>query len=190
MTTQLTVVYDACVLYPNYLRDFLIQLATAGLFRARWTMQIHEEWGRNLLQNRSDVTVAQVRRIQALMNRAVPDCLVSDFEVLIPALVLPDSDDRHVLAAAIATQANVIVTLNLKDFPASALEPYGVEAQHPDDFVADLIDLQPWGVFGAVQKVQARLRNPPVGLEVYLESLSRQGLTISVSMLRELTGKG
>lgn len=181
-----TAVYDACVLYPAPLRDLLMQLALMDLFKARWTDQIHEEWIRNVLANRPDLSLDQLTRTKNLMNRHVRDCLVTEYEWLIPSLNLPDPDDRHVLAAAIATQADVIVTMNLKDFPQSVLDTYNIEAQHPDAFIADLIDLSPQTVVSAVQTCRKRLKNPPKSLEEYLEILWQQELKTTVSMLREL----
>jgi hypothetical protein len=98
--SQFTVVYDACVLYPAPLRDFLMWLGLSGQFRARWSAQIHNEWKRNLLANRSDLTGEQLDRTSALMDKAIPDGLVTGYEPLIEGLTLPDADDRHVLAAA------------------------------------------------------------------------------------------
>jgi hypothetical protein len=88
--------------------------------------------------------------------------------------------------AAIVAQADVIVTVNLKDFPDVVLSRYGIEALHPDDFVADLSDLQPLRVFGAIRAIQSRLKNPPVNFDQYMEILLRQGLMASVSALRQL----
>src|SRR4051794_19944718 len=127
-------VYDACVLYPAPLRDLLIRLAATGLVRARWTARIHEEWLRGLLARRKDLTVERLRRTQQLMIDAVPDCLITGYEHLIPHVHLPDEDDRHVLAAAIAGRAELIVTVNLRDFPADVLETHNIEAIHPDNF--------------------------------------------------------
>lgn len=129
-----TVIYDACVLYPAPLRDLLMQLALTGAYRARWSEQIHDEWTRNVLKNRPDLTSAQLDRTVELMNRAVPDCLVKDYEPLVKGLDLPDEDDRHVLAAAIKCGASVIVTYNLRDFPAEILKCFEIEALHPDVF--------------------------------------------------------
>ena len=98
---RFVVVYDACVLYPAPLRDFLVRLATTGLFAARWSDQIHAEWIRSVKAKRQDIDKIQLERTRDLMNQAVPDCLVTGHEQLIPALKLPDPDDRHVLAAAI-----------------------------------------------------------------------------------------
>lgn len=110
---RFVVVYDACVLYPAALRDFLIRLATTRLFAARWSEQIHEEWMRNVQAKRPDLTGAQLKRTRDLMDDAVPDCLVSGHERLISSLELPDPDDRHVLAAAIVAHAQMIVSFNL-----------------------------------------------------------------------------
>jgi hypothetical protein len=134
-----TVLYDACVLYPAPLRDLLLWLGLSGLFKARWTTQIHEEWQRNLLMNRPDLTPEMLAHTARLMDRAIPDALITDYESLIPALQLPDVDDRHVLAAATRGNIQTIVTFNLKDFPDEALRQFNIEAKHPDAFVSDLI---------------------------------------------------
>src|ERR1051326_3804740 len=101
---KVIVVYDSCVLYPAPLRDLLIRLAQTGLYRARWTDTIHEEWIKNLLEARPDLPRAQLERTRQLMNAAVRDCLITDYEERIDSLTLPDPDDRHVLAAAIEAQ--------------------------------------------------------------------------------------
>jgi hypothetical protein len=94
-------VFDACVLYPASIRDLLLHLTLTDLFRARWSDRIHEEWMRNVLKQRRDLTRAQLERTRDLMNSAVPDSLVNSYETLVDELDLPDADDRHVLAAAI-----------------------------------------------------------------------------------------
>jgi PIN domain len=132
--------YDACVLYSAPLRDLLMQLALTGLFQARWTDQIHDEWIRNVLANRPDLAPASLARCRWLMDAHVPDCLVAGYEDLIPTLTLPDPDDRHVLAAAIHGGAGLIVTFDLGDFPAAVLGPWHVEAVHPDEFLTRLWD--------------------------------------------------
>ncbi|HBC40774.1 MAG TPA: hypothetical protein DCZ88_02425 [Pseudanabaena sp.] len=128
MTKKFTVIYDACVLYPNYLRDILIQLAITDLFRAKWTNLIHEEWIRNLIDNRPDLPREKLNQVKDLMNSQVRDSLITDFEQLIPSLTLPDPNDRHILAAAIVAEVDVIVTFNLKDFPDLYLSQYGIAA--------------------------------------------------------------
>ena len=180
-----TALYDACVLYPAPLRDLLMHLAITDLFRARWTDQIHDEWIRSLLDNRPDLKLEQLERTRTLMNSHVRDCLVTGFEPLIDGLTLPDPDDRHVLAAAIRTRASVIVTFNLDAFPSDVLEPVGLEAQHPDEFITHLIDLSPGDVCAAAKRQRASLKNPPRTVDEFLETLARQHLPETVSRLRE-----
>lgn len=186
MAPNFIALYDSCVLYPAPMRDLLMQLALSGLFRARWTDQIHDEWIRNVLKNRPDLTLQQLTRTKELMNSHVRDCLVTNYEYLIPQIELPDPDDRHVLAAAIVGGVDVIVTTNLSDFPKPILDQYDIEAQHPDDFISDLLDLKPSKVVKAAKTCQQRLKNPPKSFDEYLEILLKQGLSISTSMLQEL----
>lgn len=170
------VIYDACVLYPAPLRDLLMHLALTGAYRARWSRQMHDEWTRNVLKNRSDLTKTQLDRTVEAMNRAVPDCLVNDYEPLIQGLDLPDEDDRHVLAAAIKCGASVIVTYNLKDFPAEILKRFEIEALHPDVFLSDIWDLDQAAVLEAVQKQRASLKNPRYTPRELLDTLLKQRL--------------
>ncbi|MEJ2044578.1 MAG: PIN domain-containing protein [Reinekea sp.] len=120
------VFFDANVFYPAPLRDVLMQLATTGLFKAWWSHQVHQEWIRNLAKNRTDLPEQKLWQIAEHMNRAVPDCLVENYEPFIDILELPDPDDRHVLAAATKSHSQVIVTNNLKDFPTAYLTPESV----------------------------------------------------------------
>ena len=112
--------HDASVLYPAPLRDLLLELAVSDLYRARWSARVHDEWTRALLRSRPDLTAARLERTRRLMDSHVHDVLVTGFEDLVPSLELPDPSDRHVLAAAIRAEADIIVTANLKDFPASS----------------------------------------------------------------------
>lgn len=180
-----TVVYDACVLYPAPLRDFLMWLALSGRFRARWSAQIHDEWKRNLLINRTDLSKEQIDRTSSLMDRAVPDALVTGYEPLVVGLELPDPDDRHVLAAAIKCGASVIVTFNQKDFPAEILAVFGIEAQHPDEFIEYLFDLDPAAVVSAAQNQRRQLKNPPIDADGFLEILLKQGLVQTTKNLND-----
>lgn len=182
--SQLTVVYDSCVLYPAPLRSFLMYLATTDLYRARWSNHIHEEWMRNVVNDHPDISLEKVARIRDLMNRHVRDCLVTGYERLIPSLKLPDPNDRHVLAAAIRCGADTIVTFNLKDFPEVALGVYGIRAKHPDDFLTNQLELAPELVCSAAKKQRSSLKNPAMTVEEFLSSLERQGIPQTVSCLR------
>lgn len=181
--SNFTAIYDACVLYPAPLRDFLMWLGLSGRFRARWSPQIHEEWKRSLLRNRQELTVEQLNRTSDLMDKAIPDALVTGYETLAESLRLPDPDDRHVLAAAIRCGASVIVTFNEKDFPNEALEPFGVEAQHPDLFIDNLFDLDPAAVVTAAQRQRAQLKHPSMAVDDYLDVLLKQGLAQTTQAL-------
>ena len=174
---------DACVLYPAPLRDFLMRLALTDLFQARWTEEIHDEWIRNVLATRPDVTKESLVRCHDLMDQHVPDSLVAGYELLIPTLTLPDPDDRHVLAAAIHGGAGVIVTFNLKDFPASVLGGYHIEAMHPDEFIVRLWDESPESVLDAVRRHRAALKRPPKTAADYLATLGQCRLTETVTRL-------
>ena len=143
MPTPPVAVYDANVLYLAQLRDLLMRLAVADLVRAHWSDAIHDEWIRNLLDNRDDLTRAQLERTRELMENALPGASVSGYQHREPNLTLPDPDDRHVLAAAVHAGAEWIVTFNLRDFPASVLDAYGIEAVDPDSFIAMLLHRSP-----------------------------------------------
>jgi hypothetical protein len=163
-----------------------MRLALNGLFQARWSADVHEEWIRAVLQDRPDIPLARLHQVRAAMDRAAQDSVVTGYEPLIEGLSLPDLNDRHVLAAAIAGHAGVIVTRNLRDFPDAALEPYGIEAQHPDEFVRHLLDLAPVLVVDAVRAQQAALTNPPVAMPELFVAFERLGLVETVLELRRL----
>lgn len=179
-----TVLYGANVLYPNVLRDVLIRLAQTGLVHARWTDRILDETFENLAENRPDIPAATLTKLRELMNRAVPDGLVTGYETLIPALTLPDEDDRHVLAAAIRAGAQVIVTANLRDFPDSKLTQFGIEAKHPDEFVMDLFHLDGCGsIRRSVRRPRPGVIHPGPRL-MCVTALRLRGLPISAAALR------
>lgn len=179
-------IYDACVFYPAPLRDLLVRLARTNLFRARWTNQIHDEWIEAVLRDRPDLLKERMERTRVLVNDAIPDCLVTGYEVLINELSLPDADDRHVLAAAIRCQAGVIVTFNIKDFPPDALRRFGIDVQHPDDFITHLFDLSPKAVCLAVKEQRMALTKPSQSIDQLLDTFLKQGLSMTVESLRTM----
>lgn len=179
-----TALLDANVLYPAPLRDLLLQLAVTDLFRAKWTAEIHREWIEALLRKEPHRDRARLERTRDLMDSSTRDCLVTGYESLIPSLQLPDPDDRHVLAAAIAGRCDAIVTQNLRDFPEEAVAPYGIYVQHPDEFFCNQLNLAQGAFCGAVQKVRRRLQNPPYTIEQYLDILTGNGLVATAAELR------
>lgn len=120
------------------------------------------------------------------MNGAFPDATIRHYENLIDAIDLPDPNDRHVLAAAIRGQAQLIVTANLKDFPLHLLSPYDIEAQHPDVFITYLLDLNPEAVQQAFLAQVASLRNPPKSAHEVIQTLRRAGLKMTADRLVSL----
>lgn len=174
---------DASVLYPAPLRDLLLELAVSDLYRAKWSDAVHEEWITAVLENRPDLTRAQLERTRDLMNAHARDALVTDFEQLIDILELPDPDDRHVLAAAIKGRADLIVTANLRDFPVENLDRWGIEAHHPDEFLMHQFHLSQPAFLQAVKTVRLRLKNPPKSVADYLDTLRAQGLLATVKAI-------
>lgn len=178
-------VYDACVLHAEPLRDFMVQLTLSDHVRVHWSERIHEEWQRSVRRRNPELDPAKLERTRKLMDAANPDGLVEGFEPLIDTLTLPDPDDRHVLAAAIKMHAECIVTANLKDFPKEKLEPYGITAMHPDDFVMCIYAASPNEVYLAAKLCRGRRRKPPSTPEEYVDLLEQQGLVSTAEILRE-----
>ena len=173
---KIVAVLDACVLYPPSLRDLLMRIAVAGAYKPRWTEEIHAEWIRPVLSDNPEVPPAHLDRTRRLMDQAVVNGLVSGYGARIPALSLPDENDRHVLAAAIEVRAAVIVTFNLSDFPAAALGAHGIEPLHPDTFLSALFEDDPGLFLRAVRTHRASLRNPPKTAADYVQTLRATGL--------------
>lgn len=162
------VVLDANVLYPFALRDTLLRAAAAAHFQAYWSELILEEATRNLVAN-NVATDAQATRLRNAMAKAFPEALVTDHEALIASMNNQEKD-RHVSAAAVKSGAQVIVTINLADFNEL---PDGIEAQHPDEFLSDLFDLDPDSLTAIVKSQAADLKAPPVTFEEILRSLEK-----------------
>jgi predicted nucleic acid-binding protein len=177
---------DASVLYPASLRNLLMRLTLNGLFQARWSAQVHEEWIRALLRDRPELPRERLLQVRDAMNEHAQDCIVTGYEAVMDGLDLPDANDRHVLAAAIVGHADVIVTHNLRHFPAAALDRFGIEAQHPDEFVRHLLDLSPVLVVDAVRGQQAALSRPPISMPALLTLFERLGLTATAAELRRV----
>lgn len=180
---KLRAVLDACVLYPAPLRDLFMWLAVGDLFSARWTEEIHREWMRNVLANRPDLLPDQLARTRDLMNSRIRGCLVTGYESLIETITLPDPNDRHVLAAAIHAGADLIVTFNLKDFPAAVLQPLSIAAQHPDHFLLALLEQEAELFCQVIELQRQALKNPVKRPAEHLETLRRQGLVKTAAAL-------
>jgi hypothetical protein len=164
------------VLFSARLRDFFMYLTVGFVFQPKWTDKIHEEWMENVLEQRPHLTREQFERTRNLMDQHGRDWRVPFYEHLVDDIVLPDADDRHVVAAAIASNAPTIVTFNLSDFPNAALTPLGIRALHPDDFACLLLQEREEEFRSAVRAHRLSLRNPPRTVEEYLDALQHSGL--------------
>ena len=176
-------VLDACILHAAPLRDLLLRLALADLYRPRWTDEIHEEWMRSVLERRPDLTIAQLQRTRVLMDAAVPDGLVSGHVTRAQNSPLPDPADEHVLAAALYCGAESIVTYNLADFPEEVLGPLGLAAEHPDEFLFGLLRASPIAFLEAVDAQLRALTNPSRSLPELLDTFRGLDLERTVAEL-------
>lgn len=181
-----TALLDACVLYPIAICDALMSVAATGIFAAKWTQRIDDEWTRNLEgQRKRPPGTFDFRRDQ--MRAVCPDWEVPQqaWAPLESCIVLPDPSDRHVLAAAIAGHADCIVTANLKDFPPDILHPLGIDAVHPDAFLVSQLDLAPFVVLPAFKGMRARLKDPEFTPAAFADAMERNGLVETAQYLRQ-----
>jgi len=186
---RFTALVDACVLAGTLKRNLLLTLAEAEFFRLRWSVQILDETQRaiqTILEGRNDPEAeAKAARARSAMERAFEEACVGGIDALLPLVpALPDPNDRHVVAAALKTAASVIVTDNLRDFPAEALEPLNLEVRGADAFIADTIALDPGRAVAAIRRMRERLRNPAKTPETLLLDMEAEGLTETVDALK------
>jgi len=183
-SVRFTCVLDTNVIYPIEIRDLLFWFAYYDLFTPKWSNHIFDEWAD--VMERKGITKEEVNKRTNIANKAFPDALVINYESLIQGLTLPDEKDRHVLAAAIKINANVIVTNNLKDFPLKYLATFGLVAKSADDFIADIIDLNHEKAVEAFKRLVLNRRNPDMDEYEVLDNLRKNGLTNSANYLHSL----
>ncbi|HEX5540688.1 MAG TPA: PIN domain-containing protein [Micromonospora sp.] len=164
---------DTCVLYPAYLCDTLLRLSEAEAYRPLWSGDILTELRRNLVE--AGIPADRVDRRITQMSQSFPDAMVTGYESLIDGMI-NDPKDRHVLAAAVRANAEVVVTFNVRDFPEPALKPYDIIAVHPDDFMLDQLDLHPGLTIGVLEQQAASYRREPTTIAGLLPLLDRTGL--------------
>jgi predicted nucleic acid-binding protein len=180
---RFVVVLDANVLFPFRKRDVLLRFCQAGLFRARWSPQILDEWTRNLLADKPQLADSIQSQLEA-MQRAFPEACITGYEPLIDGLKLPDPKDRHVLAAAIRCGAQHIVTENLKDFPDDVLNEFAVEAIDADEFLSRTFELYPAAALEALKAMRQTYRKPPFTQSEFVFDLTAKGMPKLASRLR------
>lgn len=175
---------DACVLYPFQVRNLLVQCGVDRLIEVRWTDQIHDEWMRNLAANTPGLTAGHLARTRNLMKAVLPDADVRGYEHHIEGIALPDPDDRHVVAAAVAGGASMVVTWNTRDFPEAELAQHGLIRQTPDQLLTRLHAVAPGAVLASVSSARLNLRVSAPGVGEFLDGLHRQGLLGFVAAVR------
>lgn len=180
-----TAILDACVLYPIAIADALVSMAAEGLFTAKWTVRIEEEWMGALERQRPDL-VGKLGVCRDSMREAIQDWEVpeSAWGPLVPSIHLPDPNDAHVLAAAIACNADYIVTFNLKDFPRDILNEHGIILSDPDSFIIEQWDMDPIGAILAFKQMRARRKKPRSGPSEFADILERAGLPMTANKIR------
>ena len=159
------VVLDACVLYPNVMREVLLGAARTGAFTPLWSARILEEWAR-AAEKLGPVGAAQARGEVSLLKAAWPDAELPAAPGVEARLWLPDPADLHVLAVAVAGSADAIVTMNAKDFPRQALADEGVQRLDPDGFLYSLWQADPEGIAQAAEAVLAEARRGDPGWQM------------------------
>lgn len=175
-------ILDANVLVGALTRNLLLHLAEAGFYRPRWSVRILDETRRAL--ERQNKPVEYLDRLFLSVNAAFPEARVEDWEIYEATIVgLPDESDKHVLAAAVKCDASVIITENLKDFPAVALDPVGVEPVNTDSFIADLIDLNQSAAINAIERMREGFRRPEYTRSDLVNRMSEIGLVQSAAIL-------
>jgi len=178
---------DANVLYARVLRDYLLHAASAGAISIIWSDGILDEAIDHLKENVVGFDEESGTLLKRLMNEAYPlaqiDPTPEDFSCL-DGIVLPDEKDRHVLAAALAAEADILCTVNIKDFPKEATLPFGIITLKPDELFSSLIDKCPDKMLIAHERTIKRLRGATDSST--LEALSKAGVPATAKAMKEL----
>lgn len=186
---RFTALIDACVLAGALKRNLVLTLAEAEFFRVRWSDRILDETreaiDRILRTKGAPDAAMRAERAIAAMSTAFEEAVVRDYlEFASVVEGLPDPKDAHVIAAALKTRAEIIVTDNLKDFPASVLAPLNLDARSADDFVADTVALDPGRAVAAIRRMRRRFKRPDKTSDQLLLDMEAAGLTATVDVLR------
>lgn len=183
-SVRFTCVLDTNIIYPIEIRDLLLWFAHFDMYTPKWSKHIFDEWEK--VMREKGVDEEEIKKRVSRVNEAFPDAHVKNYESLIETLKLPDKKDRHVLAAAIKTNANVIVTNNLKDFPKDYLVKFGLSVKSADDFLTDIIDLNHDEAVKAFKTLVLHRRNPDLDEFEVLDILRNRDLNNTADYLHSL----
>lgn len=172
---KLSIVLDACVLFPMYLRDTLLSTAEAGLYLPYWSQKILHEAMSNLVR-RGKLTQEKAINLEVAIKAAFPEAII-EVPVGLEQVMTNDPKDRHVLAAAVIAKADVIITNNIADFKEKDLAPWNIKAQSPDEFLSDLFDEYPDSIVKLLQQKSANYKNPPKTFTQLLDFLGKKADT-------------
>lgn len=181
---EFTAFFDSSAFYPLRLRDLLLRLASTDLFRARWSADVLIDWVDAYVAVHPQTSRKELEQECVLMNASARDSLVDDHQSLIPVFSSLDATGAHVFAAAFYSRSDVIVTSDGRRYPDDLLKKYRLHKEHPDEFIAHLIDLDAAKAFGAVKEARNALQHPRRDAPEYLLMLERAGLPQTVSLLR------
>ena len=173
-------------------RNVLLSLAEAEFFRVRWSQEILDETESAISKILEKYPAHKDHRHERastairFMKIAFDEAMVEGYEHLLDLPhKIPDTGDYHVLAAAIHTQASMIVTENLKDFPAEVLDNYNIEAKNADDFIADTIELDKGRALTAISKMRKRFKRPELTPNMLLNQMEKSGLIATADCLKD-----
>lgn len=170
------VILDTCVLVPIVLADTLLRFAEREFYEPLWSEQILFELEKTLIEIHPINDPRKFQNRIQVMRTAFPLAVVNGWERVESGIIetLPDKGDAHVVAAAILGRADAIVTKNLADFPTDALSIFGLEAISPDEFLQNLLDLNPKQAEQCLREQSLATRNPNLSVQKILESLERE----------------
>ena len=181
-----TVVLDACVLVPVTAADTLLRLAEREMYRPVWSERIIDEVKRAVERLHPQLSAKQIDHRFRCMSEAFEDASVSGWESLEGSIVVPDENDRHVVACALVADADTIVTNNIRDFPAETLAPLNIEVIKMDDFLLDLFDLVPEEFAAVIREQASDAMHPPLSPHEVLDNLAAAGAPETAAELRPI----
>ncbi len=163
------ILLDANVLHPSYLRDLLLRLAERGFYQVRWTDQILHEVSSSIKRRQPEDRHDRVDRLISRLSAAFPEACITGHEDLIPVMT-NHPKDRHVLAAAVKDNVDVIVTDNKQDFPAESYRRYELDVLTADEFLVCQWTLyNPEIICSILEEMVDSYSNPPISLRAFME---------------------